>query len=312
MCPSKITVAISTFRKSYFNWVAELLKSLENQTLKCFDVIVVVSKDIDYGRKISEFVKSKMDTRRLNVNIVFNYVEKGIAHSRNLALRSAKGPYIAYTDDDAIPHSCWLEELLWTLESYRTVAAATGPVEVKFEGGIVGSTLQFPRELYWAIGCTSLDIPRLTPVRNGFGSNLALKRTVALRCGGFNNAFGYNQKRLIVGEEPELGIRLIRANYATLWNPKAIVYHRISRERLSTKNILMRSFIEGKTKAILTEAYGSDILKPEMGHLGSVVRSLVKSRSPRLRALLALSTMAVLGGFAVHRILRYDLESEPG
>ena len=304
---TRITVAISTFNESRFNWVVELLESLQNQTLKDFEVIIIVNENEDYFKKLAEIAESKIDVRKLKVKVSFNPAENGIAHSRNLALRYARSPYVAYTDDDAIPHYRWLEELLRTLESGEKVGAATGPVKLKCEPeGAENAMKWFPKELYWSVGCTCLDMPQLTQVRNGFGSNLALKKTVALQYGGFNEAFGYNRRTLLVGEEAELGIKLIRANYTTLWNPKAMVYHRVPRGRLKTRNIVKRSFIEGKTKATLAEVYGSWVLRPELGQMQYILKCLTRSRSTRSNTLVALSTIAVLSGYAAHRLSRLN------
>jgi GT2 family glycosyltransferase len=296
---NSITVAFSTFRETYLEWVVELLKSLENQTMQDFEVIVVVNGNKCYSKKLLDAVKYETAISH-EINVIFNSVDKGIAHSRNIALKHAKTPYIAYTDDDAIPHSRWLEELLRVLELNGKVGAVTGPVLCRWEHGTENCALWFPKELYWIIGCTSLNIKKVTAVRNGFASNLALKREIVLKIGGFSENFGYNPRNPMVGEEPQLGIRLMRAGYVTLWNPNAIVYHRIFGERLKIRNILIRSFIEGKTKAYLSQAYGSNVIKLEVGHLQSVIKGFIKTRSPKSKALLLLTTIAVLSGYLTY------------
>jgi GT2 family glycosyltransferase len=299
---NRITVAFSTFRETYFEWVVELLKSLENQTMEDFEVIVVVNGNKRYFKKLLDAVKCETKISH-EINVIFNSVDKGIAYSRNIALKHIKTPYIAYTDDDAIPHSRWLEELLWALELNGKVGAVTGPVLCKWESSTKNYALWFPKELYWIIGCTPWNITRVTEVRNGFASNLALKREILLKTGGFNENFGYNPGNPMAGEEPELGIKLMTAGYITLWNPNAIVYHRILGERLKIRNILMRSFIEGKTKAYLSQAYGSNVIKLEVGHLQSVIKRFIKTKSLKSKSLLLLTTVAVLNGYLTHTIL---------
>lgn len=293
---NSITVAFSTFRETYFEWVVELLKSLENQTMEDFEVIVVVNGNKRYFKKLLDAVKCETEISH-EINVIFNSLDKGIAYSRNIALKHAKTPYIAYTDDDAIPHPRWLEELLWTLELNGKAGAVTGPVLCKWEASAKNYALWFPKELYWIIGCTPWNITKVTEVRNGFASNLALKRGILLGSGGFNENFGYNPRNPMAGEETELGIKLMRAGYVTLWNPNAIVYHRIFGERLKIRNILIRSFIEGKTKAYLSQAYGSNVIKLEVGYLQSVIERFLKTKSLKSKALLLLTTMAVLSGY---------------
>lgn len=297
---NSITVAFSTFRETYFEWVVELLKSLETQTMQDFEVIVVVNGNKRYFEKLLDAVKCETEISH-EINVIFNSVDKGIAHSRNIALKHAKTPYVAYTDDDAIPHPRWLEKLLWTLELNEKAGAATGPVLCKWEASTKNFALWFPKELYWIIGCTPWNITKITEVRNGFGSNIALKRGTLLKSGGFDENFGYNPGNPMAGEESELGIKLMRAGYVTLWNPNAIVYHRIFGERLKIRNILIRSFIEGKTKAYLSQVYGSNAIKLEVDYLQSVIERFVKTRSIKSKALLLLTTMAVLSGYLIYR-----------
>lgn len=294
-----ITVAFSTFRETYFEWVVELLKALEKQTVEDFDVIVIVNQNKRYFKKLLDAIKCRTKMN-YETNVIFNPFDKGIAHSRNMALKNAKTPYIAYTDDDAIPHPRWLEELVWVLELDGKAGAAVGPVLCKWGLERKDCHVWFPKELYWIIGCTPWTIKEVTEVRNGFASNLALKRETALEIGGFSEDFGYNPQNLMAGEEPELGIKLARAGYVTLWNPNAIVYHRISEVRLKTRNILVRSFIEGKTKACLGRIYGSDVVNLEKNHLQSTIKRFITTRFLKSKAVLLLATMAVSIGYVTY------------
>jgi hypothetical protein len=107
----------------------------------------------------------------------------------------------------------------------------------------------------------------------------------------------------MVGEEPEFGLKIAQANYHTLWNPKAIVYHRVSRERLRIRNIVIRSFVEGKTKAVLVRSYGTSVLEPEKNYMRSIAQRLVKSQGFRSNMLILLSIIAVFTGYIAHGAL---------
>lgn len=291
-----ITVAFSTFRENYLKYVVELLKTLEKQTIDKFEVIVVVNSNKHYFKELLNAVKNGNEIS-YEIQILFNPIEKGIAHSRNIALKKAKTPYIAYTDDDVIPNNLWLEELLWPFRLNEKVAAVTGPVLCKWEHGIENYASWFPNELNWIIGCHSRDVKNVTITRNGFGSNLALRKGIPPIREGFNEKFGFNQVNPMAGEESELGIRLMKWGYVTLWNPSAIVYHRIFRDRLKIRNILVRSFIEGKTKAYLKKVHGSDAIRIEANHLQSVIKSFIKTKSFKSKVLLLLTTITVLSGY---------------
>jgi GT2 family glycosyltransferase len=294
----RLTVAVSTFRETYFELVIQLLKCLENQTFRDFKVLIVVNSNERYFQKLFNKVNHKSNPNTaFEVDVIFNPTDLGIAHARNISLKTADTPYIAFTDDDIIPHNQWLHALLDTIETSDRVGAVTGPVIANWslDSQEIGSW--FPRELYWIIGCTPWLITTIKEVRNGFASNLALKRDIALECGGFNEDFGYNPRNALVGEEPEFGIRLRRMGKSTLWNPNAVVYHRITRNRVKLQNVLNRSFAEGKTKAYLRQILGKESTELEINHLQSVIKAFVKTKSLRSKALLASSTLAVLAGY---------------
>ena len=304
-----IVVAFSTFRETYFGWVIELLEALEKQTIEDFKAIIVVNGNKRYFKRLLNVVKHKTEASH-EIQVIFNPTDKGIAHSRNIALDYGKRPYIAYTDDDAVPHPHWLEELLYALELDEKVGAVTGPVLCRWQHDTEDYASWFPKELYWIIGCTSMDVKGVTMIRNGFASNLAVKREILLKHGGFGEYLGYGLSTSITGEDTELGIKLVRLGYVTLWNPNAVVYHRIFRERVKMRNILTRSFIEGKTKAYLSEVYGSNVIKPEANHLQSVVKRFIKTRSFKSKALLLHSTIAVLSGYFAYRTLRFQSKTK--
>jgi glucosyl-dolichyl phosphate glucuronosyltransferase len=290
-----LTVAVSTFRKSYLNRVTRLLRSLQNQTFKDFTVLLVVNTDATYYETLLKTIPAL--NLSFSVNVLFNPIDLGIAHSRNLSLNKASTPYIAYTDDDIIPGKRWLEKIYKTLKISDNIGAATGPVLANWSPDSQNIRSWFPKELYWIIGCTPWAISDTQEVRNGFASNLGLKREIALLCGGFNEAFGYNPRNSLVGEEPEFGIKLRRLGKYTMWNPEAIVYHDVTKNRLLVKGILKRSFAEGVTKAYLRQIMDKETSAPEVNHMQAVIKAIIKDRSIKSKILLSSSTFAVIIGF---------------
>lgn len=299
---SGITVALSTFREAYYEWVIELLKSLKDQFIDNFEVLIVVSGNRRYSRMLEKSVKRNLKLG-FPTGILYNPLDRGIAHSRNIILEESKTQYIAYIDDDALPSPQWLKELQLGLKYNERAKSTTGPVIPIWDSRASGYSSWFPKELYWAIGCTPWGVDRLSLIRNGFTSNLLVERKAALDVGGFNESLGYSPKSRMTGEDPEFGIRLLRSGYNTVWNPKAIVYHRVSKERLKARDIIARSFLEGKVKAYLRKEYSESILDVETKHLNSILKTLITSKSLRSRVSLSSSTFAVLTGYLAYRIL---------
>ncbi len=303
-----LTVAVSTFRETYFDWVVQLLESLENQTFGDFEIVLVVNRNQAYFERLQTKVKTETHMQH-KVRIVFNPVDKGIAHARNIALRYASTPYIAFTDDDVILQNRWLEALVEVLETNSQVVVVVGPVMAKWDPLSKKTASWFPQTLYWTVGCTPDRTGEIREVRNGFASNLALRRTFAIECGGFNEQFGYNPTNLMVGEEPELGLRIIKAGRLSLWNPKAIIYHRVTNERTKARNLTIRSFVEGKTKAILRRMYGSKSTLSETNHMRLLIKDFFTAQSFRAKTFLFITTIAVAIGFLSYLGFKIGTES---
>lgn len=293
-----MTVAVSTFREGYFDWVVQLLDSLKDQTFKDFEVLLVVNGNRGYFVNLQETINVK--DLPYKINVVFNPVDMGIAHARNIGLKNASTKFIAFTDDDVILHPDWLKTLYETFKKTNEAGAVTGPVLPHWNAEVREFSAVFPKELYWIIGCTFLDIDTVKEVRNGFASNLALNRKSAINCGGFNEAFGYNLNEPMAGEEPELCVRLKKMGKSTFWNPESIVFHRITGNRVRLRSLLERSFVEGKSKARLRRALGNEAMTPEVIHFQSVLKAIIKKGTLRSKALLTATTLAVLSGYFVY------------
>jgi glucosyl-dolichyl phosphate glucuronosyltransferase len=295
---TRITVAVSTFRESYFEWVIQLLASLKNQTYKNFKVLLVVNGNFRYFEKLKKTIGTRIDLW-FEIDILFNPTDLGIAHARNMALKKAMTPYIAYTDDDAIPDPQWLKMAHEVFENTPFVGAITGPVVANWAAELESFALWFPKELYWLIGCTNREFPTVRKVRNGFASNLFLDREAAIKCGGFNEDFGYKQKYRMAGEEPELCLRLKQFGNFTLWNPQSVVYHRIPSNRIKFSNLIIRSYIEGRSKAHLKKYLGREVISVETQQINTVIGAILKKGSFKSKAYLALTSSAVASGYFI-------------
>jgi GT2 family glycosyltransferase len=277
-----------------------LLISLNNQTFRDFDALVVVNRDIKYFDKLVNKIKDWKELA-FEVNVVFTPENLGIAHDRNIALKTANTPLVAFTDDDALPHKDWLRTINASFETYDHAGAITGPILAYWNPDIAASASWFPKELYWIIGCSYKESQSCVEVRNGFASNLSLNREISLRCGGFNEAFGYHPKYPMAGEEPELCMKMKKVGKLTLWNPKAVVYHRVNANRLSLNEIVTRSYIEGRSKAYLERDFGRGTLATEREQVAAVAKALLKAGPVKSKIYLAASTYAVAVGYILSR-----------
>lgn len=93
-------VSIIIPMKNGGTYIEETLKSVQNQTWKNFDILVIDDFSNDNGVEIVKSMKS-IDQR---IRLLQLKSHKGVAKVRNLGLRLAKGKYIAFLDCDDIWH----------------------------------------------------------------------------------------------------------------------------------------------------------------------------------------------------------------
>lgn len=225
---------------------------------------------------------------------------QGLSGARNTGTAAASGDLVAYLDDDARADARWLEPL---------VAAVRAP-DVLGVGGRAdpvwpdGQPPFLPRELNWIVGCTFTGQPRaLAEVRNIMGCSMLFRRKPVLAAGGFSADTGRVGAIPLGGEETDLCIRLRRAHPGAriLFEPRSLVHHRVSADRVEWRYLVRRSFYEGVSKAVLSRRLGAgDALESERRYSSVVlprafVRYLGTGRPAAALGILVAFTVTVAG-----------------
>lgn len=97
-----ISIIMAAYNRE--NYIAESISSVICQTYSDWELIVADDGSIDQTRNIvNRFIET--DPR---VKLVISHANLGAAHARNMALKEAKGRYIAYLDSDDL----WLPNKL--------------------------------------------------------------------------------------------------------------------------------------------------------------------------------------------------------
>ena len=175
-------------------------------------------------------------TAKLAAESGARYVEEpcpGLDFARNRALREASGEVLAFVDDDVVPDVGWLEGVRAVWRDHPDAGAMTGQVlpyelvtasQVAFErrGGFRGGNAQVRYE--------GLDRPGdpvypYGPGMFGAGCNMAVRRDVARRLGGFDEALDTGPP-LPGGGDIDLFHRVLRAGFPLVYEPRAVVFHR--------------------------------------------------------------------------------------
>ncbi|WP_338834793.1 hypothetical protein MHLNE_11030 [Moorella humiferrea] len=230
----KVSVIICTYSLERLKDTVEAVDSILNQTYTHREVIV----SVDHNEELLQVLKQRFPE---GVSFVLNSAVRGLSDTRNVGIEKATGDIIAFIDDDAVADKRWLEALVSNYADHDTVAVG-GKLVPLWEKG---RPWWFPEELDWIVGCTYKGHPQeKSEVRNLIGCNMSFRKEVFASVGYFKSNIGRLDKIPLGGEETEFCIR-IRAFFPEkkiLFDPEAIVYHKVEKYREKFSYILKRSY----------------------------------------------------------------------
>ncbi len=227
------------------------VEALAAQTRPPDEVLLVVDHNPDLLAAL------RADPAFAGVDVVANTGPRGLSGARNTGVALATGDVVAFLDDDALPDTTWLERLTAPFAD-PAVAVVGGHVEPWW---LEGRPRWFPGEFHWVVGCSWTGLPAAAaPVRNVIGASMAFRAEMLQGLGGFSHAIGRVGRNPVGCEETELCIRLRRVHpdAVVLYEPAAVVRHRVPGWRGTWRYYRQRCFAEGRSKAVVSRLAGAD------------------------------------------------------
>jgi glycosyltransferase involved in cell wall biosynthesis len=197
-----VSVVVPTYRRASF--LPGLFAALEAQVgAPGFELVIVdnASTDGTWATLADLAAQTRIPTQVLRTD-----ENRGPAPARNLGWRNARGPLIAFTDDDCLPQPEWV------------AAVADGLAEADV---VQGRTLPNPDQ---AASCGPFSRSVTVTAADGLFAtcNVGYRRETVERVGGFDEAF-----RLLAGEDTDLAWRAMAQGARTSFRPDALVYHQV-------------------------------------------------------------------------------------
>ncbi|MCA9837968.1 MAG: glycosyltransferase family 2 protein [Trueperaceae bacterium] len=238
-----ISIIICAYTFERWHDVCDVLASLRKQSLIPDEIILV----IDHNEAM--FAKAKANF--LDVKVVENKAQKGLSGARNTGVAEALGEIVVFIDDDAVAEPDWLERLINIFDDNAVTVSGGSALPLWEET----KPRWFPEEYYWVVGCSYEGMPKnIAEVRNVFGGNMAFRKDLLQKAGGFNTSLGRVNKIPIGGEETELCMRLkeLEPNARIMYEPGAVILHRVPQARVNLTYFLKRCYAEGLSKAVIS------------------------------------------------------------
>jgi glycosyltransferase involved in cell wall biosynthesis len=246
-----ISVCICTYKRPEL--LERLLTELGGQQTGEVFTFGIVVVDNDRGESARNLVESfAADHPALDVRYEVE-PKQNIALARNRAVKSAKGDWIAFIDDDEFPIHNWLLTLFETCRDHGS-DGALGPVRPHFDQPPPDWVIRgkfYERATY----PTGLVIDW----RKGRTGNTLLRRQVL-------SDFGEQPFRpeFRNGEDQEFFYRAIGRGYKFVWSNEAVAYETVPPVRWGRRFLLRRALLRGS-------------IEPKTPHFGwrDVLRSVI-------------------------------------
>jgi GT2 family glycosyltransferase len=315
------TVVICVYTEKRWDDIVDAVHSVQAQDVRAHETIVLV----DHNAALLSRARQAFGPG--GVRVLPNTKRQGLSGARNTAIEAASGDVVVFLDDDASARPGWLAALLEpysdpTVMAVGGVAHPRWPVRRSSAGARIDTR---PRvlpgatpddgdatgELDWIVGCTYTGQPTgQAEVRNLMGCNMSLRREVFTRVGGFAEDIGRIGRNPLGCEETELCIRARQVYGAAgekiriVFEPRAVVDHRVSPDRVGWAYLRRRCWAEGLSKAAVSRLVGSgDALSTERDYVATILPNAVV-RELRQKRLTSAAAVVVALGFTGAGYLR--------
>jgi len=243
-----VSVVVCAYTLERWPDIVAGIEALSRQTVAPLETLLVVDGNPDLLARAQDAFP--------HVRVIANVHAKGISGARNTGIAEAKGAIVAFLDDDALPEPDWVEQLL-TPYADAAVMAVGGKAVPAWPDRRPDHLVA---ELDWVVGCTYQGMPVDTAdVRNATGCNMSMRRSVFDVAGTFDESIGRIGKIPLGCDETELCIRLAQRipGARVVYEPRALVHHRVTEPRTTWHYLRTRSYAEGRSKALIGRLVGN-------------------------------------------------------
>lgn len=256
-----ISIVVCTYnRAESLRETLTALRRLSTPSKLKHEIIVVDNNSSDHTRQVVENFMTEAPFFKYEFES-----QQGLSHARNHGIRSSSGEVIFFTDDDVLPEKNWLIETLHGMEKHHADAC----------GGFIAPIFEKPAP-HWLTprfygflavrNDRSDDYAIENPSQAPFGANMAFKRIVFERVGGFDTGRGRKGSVLASGEDGEMFERILAANLRAVFLGKSRVHHKVEAHRLTkhyfrrwriqtSRNIAISRGIPGERRVINIPLY---------------------------------------------------------
>ena len=296
------SVVIPTFNRAVLlGETLDSLARLQPRSVQAWEVLVVDNNSTD---ETAAVVRGRQPDFPVPLRYEFEPAQ-GRSNALNRGIAATSAPVLAFIDDDVVVAERWLDEAAAPLLDPDSGADYTGgPVHPIWEAPRPQWLSATRADLWGAIAILDYgDEPfefeerRRVPL----GANMAVRRTLVDRIGGFSPRLGRTAGTQILGQEvPEFLARARAVNSRGQYRPAMLVRHHVPARRLTKTYFRRWWYGKGRSRAALERLQPITELGVNLDRVPHVLRT------PRF---MWRSAAEALGGWAV-AALRFDHEEQ--
>lgn len=242
-----VCVVVCSYTSERWTNLVAAIASLQALDAPPGEIIVV----IDHNPALLMQARSSLRS----VSVIENAGQPGLSDARNSGVAATQRGVVAFVDDDAMVEAGWLSRLLDHYDDPSVIAVGGSATPVWEQA----RPSWFPEEFDWVIGCSYRGMPHdAKSVRNLLGCNMSFRREAFDVAGGFDTRIGRVGDRPLGCEETEFCVRLHAKLPHTklIYEPAAIVRHRVPKARAKLRYFVARCYSEGLSKAFISRTVG--------------------------------------------------------
>lgn len=228
--PVDASVIVCTYnRAASLHDTLQALRALHVPSDRSWEVVVVDNNSRDGTRELVCSMQREWPLLRYEFE-----PRQGLSYARNRGVAAARGNVLLFTDDDVLPEPEWVAAILDGMARHEADAC----------GGYVAPIWEAPPPPwlterfhgFLAIRAERSDEYPITHAAEApFGANMAIRRNVFERIGGFDTSRGRKGAELAAGEDGEFFARILKAGLKVVFLGHSRVHHKVEAFRLTKR-----------------------------------------------------------------------------
>jgi glycosyltransferase involved in cell wall biosynthesis len=198
-----------------------------------WELVVIDNNSSDDTRNVVERMRAQ-----LPMPVAYHFEPRqGLSYARNAALKNARYDILAFTDDDCLFGSDWLQSIAGEFAADASLAILGGRVE---------AAPGLPTDLSTRRGRERVEVKTLTDIRrNLIGCNMVLKRSLLRDVEPFDTRLGAGTP-CKAGEDSDYIYRALRSGRRIIYSPDVLIEHAHDRADEASVRAVRSNYLKGR------------------------------------------------------------------